>query len=652
MNVWLLHTEPEREVMLWDFAGQDEYKLVHQLFLNETNVALMLYDPTKSNDTFFGIDYWEKALANAVTGEVKKLLVAARINVGGVRITQADIDQFCNNHCYLAHFATSAETNEGCDALRRKIMDVIPWDQLPQTTTPEVFKHIKDFLGTIRRGNRALMRQTDLRAEFNAEAPSDAISTEQEFNTVIGHVETAGLIKRLSFGDLVLLRPELLNDYASDIVDAARRHPDGLGAVRKADVLDGTAQLSDRDELSKSDRVFLLHATVELFLRLGLALEQDGNLVFPSKFNKQMPSLEEDPVVEVEFDFEGAVENLYTTLVVKFYYGGIFTLKKLWKNAAEFLNGRALVCGFQLLHQGEGRGTLKVFYKEGVRDDDKALFLKIIADHFTDKGVVVERQRIYRCPHCREPVRDRHAVAKALERNTVEMPCLYCFKTFLLLDALEVLYRDDRKFLAQIAEMEGRAEASMERSGQLVAASAELRTENFKAWAGGADIATVAIVFTDIVGGTGLNVAFGDERWQQVSEAHFARAGQLISKVNGYLLKTKGDGVIGAFHDAGTALDFALALNRNPGDNQIKIRVGIHIGPMALTTGDVFGQQVNMVARIEAKARGGGVWVSAKIKEDIDIRKSARHQYLVWTEHPDEILKGFPGRYLLWSVKE
>jgi GTPase SAR1 family protein len=60
--------------MLWDFAGQDEYRLVHQLFLNETDIALLLYDPTMSQDTFFGIDYWEKAFKNAVPNEVQKIL--------------------------------------------------------------------------------------------------------------------------------------------------------------------------------------------------------------------------------------------------------------------------------------------------------------------------------------------------------------------------------------------------------------------------------------------------------------------------------------------------------------------------------------------------------------------------------------------------
>ena len=652
MNVWTLDSEPEREVMLWDFAGQDEYRLVHQLFLNETNVALLLYDPTKSQDTFEGVEYWEKALKNAVPGEVRKILVAARVDVGGVRLTAGDIEAQCKARGYLAHFATSAETGEDCAELRAAIMAAIPWDKLPRTSSPEVFKRIKDFLASVRQGARVLVREPDLRAEFEAQAGAGGAPTEAEFRTVIGHVETAGLIKRLSFGDLVLLKPELLNGYASDIVDAARRHADGLGAVRKSDVLDGRIRLKDEGGLTASDKIFLLHATVELFLRLGLALEQDGNLVFPSKFNRRMPPLAEDPSVEVEFAFEGAVENLYTTLVVKLYYGGVFRLKKLWKNAAEFLNGRERVCGFQLHSEGDGRGTLKVFYAEGVSDDDKALFLKIVADHFKEKRVEVRRERIYYCPACREVVRDKDAVRRAREKKKEAIFCQDCGGAIPLVDALELLYRDERKFLTQIAAMESRAEASMERGGQLVAASAELRTENFKEWAGGAHIATLALVFTDVIGSTGLGVELGDEHWRRVREAHFKQAGEFVARGRGYLIKTIGDSVMAAFHSADAALDFALALHGQTGHEAVKIRAGVHIGAVEVAAGDAFGQQVNMAARVEGKAKqDGGIWTSAQVKADIDTLRAARHSQLKWTEHAGEKLDGFPRECTLWSVE-
>jgi class 3 adenylate cyclase len=367
-----------------------------------------------------------------------------------------------------------------------------------------------------------------------------------------------------------------------------------------------------------------------------------------------MPPLEEDPVVEVEFAFEGPVENLYTTLVVKLYYGGIFRLKKLWKNAAEFLNARERVCGFQLQHEGEGRGTLKVFYAERVSDDDKALFLKIVADHFKEKRVEVRRQRIYRCPHegCREAVRDRNAVHRALEKDKKEILCQYCDKPIPLIDALEMLYRDDEKFLTQIAEMESRAEASMERGGELVSASAELRTDNFKNWAGGAEIANVAIVFTDVLDSTALNVDVGDAPWRRVREAHFARAAGLVKQGRGYLIKTIGDSVMAAFHNASDALDFALALHRDTGHESVRIRAGIHIGPVEVTAGDAFGQQVSMAARVESKAKDGGVWVSANVKEDVDTLRASKHRHLKWNEHPGEELKGFQKKCTLWSVEE
>ncbi|HYX72134.1 MAG TPA: adenylate/guanylate cyclase domain-containing protein [Nitrososphaera sp.] len=284
-------------------------------------------------------------------------------------------------------------------------------------------------------------------------------------------------------------------------------------------------------------------------------------------------------------------------------------------------------------------------------DDDKALFLKIIADHFKEKRVEVQRQRIYHCPHCGESVRDRHAVEMLLGRGAKEIPYLYCLKNFPLIDALEVLYRDDEKFLVQIAEMENRAGTSMERGGELVSAAAELRTENFRQWAGNVDIAMVAIVFTDVLDSTTLNVEFGDEHWRQVRDSHFARAGELVKSVHGYLIKTMGDSVMAAFHSATDALDFALDLHHLTGHKLVKIRTGIHISPVEITSGDAFGQQVNMAARVEAKAKDGGIWVSAQVKEDIDVLRARKHRRLKWTEHSNEDLKGFPRKFMLWSVE-
>ena len=70
----------------------------------------------------------------------------------------------------------------------------------------------------------------------------------------------------------------------------------------------------------------------------------------------------------------------------------------------------------------------------------------------------------------------------------------------------------------------------MERDSELVSATAQMKTESFREWAGGADIATVAIVFTDVIDSTKLNVESGDEPWRRVREAHFGSAKALVKK--------------------------------------------------------------------------------------------------------------------------
>ncbi|WP_320042974.1 hypothetical protein [uncultured Desulfobacter sp.] len=67
MNVWRLELPLpqdalfERETLLWDLAGQEDYRLIHQLFLEETSLALLLINPQK-NDPLADVGDWLKAV--------------------------------------------------------------------------------------------------------------------------------------------------------------------------------------------------------------------------------------------------------------------------------------------------------------------------------------------------------------------------------------------------------------------------------------------------------------------------------------------------------------------------------------------------------------------------------------------------------------
>src|SRR5258708_7473874 len=80
-----------REILLWDLAGQTEYQVVHQLFLEETALGVVLFDPTNPENPFAGVPFWEKALRQARRGDWPRLLVAGRVDRGAPTATSADI---------------------------------------------------------------------------------------------------------------------------------------------------------------------------------------------------------------------------------------------------------------------------------------------------------------------------------------------------------------------------------------------------------------------------------------------------------------------------------------------------------------------------------------------------------------------------------
>ena len=179
-----------------------------------------------------------------------------------------------------------------------------------------------------------LTTRKNLRASFRRKH-KDAEFTEAEFDTVVRHAQTQGLVWRLSFGDFVLMKPELLNDYASAIVRVARNHPKGLGSVAERDVLDAKIDFEDLKRVSNAEKErSLLHAVVELFLERAVALREGDQLVFPSKFNREHPDYPRPPQREVAYRFAGPVEDIYVTLAVRLYYSDVFSLKDFWKNAA------------------------------------------------------------------------------------------------------------------------------------------------------------------------------------------------------------------------------------------------------------------------------------------------------------------------------
>ena len=105
-----------------------------------------------------------------------------------------------------------------------------------------------------------------------------------------------------------------------------------------------------------------------------------------------------------------------------------------------------------------------------------------------------------------------------------------------------------------------------------------------------------------------------------------------LARHGGRLVKLTGDGALVEFPSAVDALNAAIAFqqavaeaNRDqPEDTRIVFRIGLHLGDLIVEGEDLYGDGVNVAARLEAEAPPGGIVVSRAIREAVEGRLKAK----------------------------
>src|SRR5215467_93949 len=98
-----------------------------------------------------------------------------------------------------------------------------------------------------------------------------------------------------------------------------------------------------------------------------------------------------------------------------------------------------------------------------------------------------------------------------------------------------------------------------------------------------------------------------------------------IAEHQGRIVKTTGDGVLAEFASALKAVRCAIEVqlgmvDRNadvPQEHRIEFRIGINLGDVILDEGDIYGDGVNIAARLEALAAPGEICVSRVVRDQV-----------------------------------
>ncbi|MBI4006655.1 MAG: adenylate/guanylate cyclase domain-containing protein [Gammaproteobacteria bacterium] len=125
----------------------------------------------------------------------------------------------------------------------------------------------------------------------------------------------------------------------------------------------------------------------------------------------------------------------------------------------------------------------------------------------------------------------------------------------------------------------------------------------------------LAIVFADISGSTKLYEALGDAVARAKCAETIAAIINVVKQHNGTVIKTIGDEVMSTFLSAEEAANACCAMheamaevNENIEDGTvIAIRIGMHFGPAIMEGGDVFGDAVNLAARMAAQSKANQI---------------------------------------------
>jgi hypothetical protein len=128
------------------------------------------------------------------------------------------------------------------------------------------------------------------------------------------------------------------------------------------------------------------------------------------------------------------------------------------------------------------------------------------------------------------------------------------------------------------------------------------------------------------VGSTKYFERMGDINGRLMIQEHNDLLFPIVKEFGGKIIKTIGDSIMATFEHPVESINCAIKMqtelkshNKDKHENQkIRVRMGLHYGEAVVDEKDLFGDMVNTAARVEARAGGDEILISASLKEKLE----------------------------------
>ncbi|MEE9318971.1 MAG: adenylate/guanylate cyclase domain-containing protein [Granulosicoccus sp.] len=129
----------------------------------------------------------------------------------------------------------------------------------------------------------------------------------------------------------------------------------------------------------------------------------------------------------------------------------------------------------------------------------------------------------------------------------------------------------------------------------------------------------LTVLFADLAGSTALYQTAGDvEAHRMVTDSLMAMK-SVIENNQGILLRTVGDAVLASFDTTDAAFRASIAIQHQHIDSLMSVRVGFHFGEVIPDKGDIYGNAVNIAARVASFAKAEEIYTTEDSVEQLSI---------------------------------